>query len=88
MVNWTPDARLAQFMMGTTKHCYIQNIQVLGLVVSEKISLTFCIVSLWEIDAPWAWSIWTPGARSTQFILRTTKYCYIQNIEALGLVVS
>ena len=34
--NWTPGARLAQFIMGTTKHCYIQNIEALGLVVLEK----------------------------------------------------
>ena len=26
---WTPGARLEQFKMGTTKHCYIQNIEAL-----------------------------------------------------------
>ena len=28
--------QLAQFIMGNTKHCYIQNIEALGLLVSEK----------------------------------------------------
>ena len=32
---WSPGAWLAGFIMGTTKHCYIQNIEALGLVVSE-----------------------------------------------------
>ena len=27
--------------MGTTKHCYIQNIESLGLLVSEKIFVSF-----------------------------------------------
>ena len=31
-----PGARLTGFMKGTIKHCYIQNIAALGLVVSEK----------------------------------------------------
>ena len=42
-------AQLAQFIMGTTKHCYIQNIEALGLLVSGKIFLVFPIVSLWEL---------------------------------------
>ena len=41
-----------------------------------------------DIDAPGALSIWTPGAWLAGFMKRTTKHCYIQNIEALGLVVS
>ena len=41
-----------------------------------------------NIDAPGAWSVWTLGARLEQFIMGTTKHCYIQNLEALGLVVS
>ena len=39
-------------------------------------------------DAPGAWPVGTPGARLAGFIKRTTIYCYIQNIKALGLVVS
>ena len=42
--------------MGTTKHCYIQNIEALGLLVSEKkIFLVFPIVSLWRLSTPGAW---------------------------------
>ena len=39
---------MAQFIMGTTKHCYIPNIKAVGLVVSEKkifftqISFSYC----------------------------------------------
>ena len=48
---WTPGAWLAGFMKGTTKHCYIQNIEALGLVISEKIFFMFFpIVSLWELS--------------------------------------
>ena len=36
MAKFDPGALLAQFIMGTTKHCYIQNIEALGLLVSEK----------------------------------------------------
>ena len=36
--------------MGTTKHCYIQNIEALGLLVSEKFFLVFSIVSLWRLS--------------------------------------
>ena len=32
---------MAQFIMGTTKHCYIQNIEALGLLVSEEIFVSF-----------------------------------------------
>ena len=46
-------------------------------------------------DAPRVWPVWTPGtqlaAPGTQlagFIKRTTIHCYIQNMKALGLVVS
>ena len=41
-----------------------------------------------DIDTPGAWSIWTQGAWLAGFMKGTTKYCYIQIIEALGLVVS
>ena len=45
MAKFDPRARLAQFIMGTTKHCYIQNIEALGLLVSEKkifVSFSHC----------------------------------------------
>ena len=52
----------------------------------EEEYFSFPMVSLWEIDAPGARSILTPGAKLAQFIIGTTKHCYIQNIEALGLL--
>ena len=52
--------------------------KALGLVVLEKIFLCF------THDPPGAGPVWTPGARLAGFIKRTT----IQNIKALGLVVS
>ena len=53
MAEFDPGACLAQFIMGTTKHCYIQNIEALGLLVSEKkIFLVFPIVSLWRLIYP------------------------------------
>ena len=45
MAKFDPGALLAQFIMGTTKHCYIQNIEALGLLVSEKkifVSFSHC----------------------------------------------
>ena len=39
-------------------------------------------------DAPGAGPVWTPGTWLAGFIKRTTIHCYIQNIKALGLVVS
>ena len=39
-------------------------------------------------DAPWAGPVWTAGAWLAGFIKRTTIHCYIQNVKALGLVVS
>ena len=39
---WTPGSRLAGIIKGLTKHCFTQNINTLGLMVSEKkIFLTF-----------------------------------------------
>ena len=40
-----------------------------------------------DMDGPGAWSIWTPGAWLAGLMKGTTKHRYIQNIEALGLVV-
>ena len=39
-------------------------------------------------DAPGAGPVGTPGARMAGFIKKTTILCYIQNLKALGLVVS
>ena len=39
-------------------------------------------------DVPWERPVWTPGARLAGFIKRSTIHCYIQNMKALGFVVS
>ena len=39
-------------------------------------------------DLPGAGPVWTPGAQLAGFIKRTTIRCCIQNMKALGLVVS
>ena len=45
---WTPGSQLAGIIKGLTKHCFTQNINALGLIVSEKIFFTFFpIISLW-----------------------------------------
>ena len=86
---WTPGARLAGFMKRTTKHCYTQNMKALGFLVSEKKNFfVFPIVSLWELMTPGAGSFLTPGPWLAGFMKRTIKYCYTQNMKALGLVVS
>ena len=61
---------MAQFIMGTTKHCYIQNIEALGLLVSEKkIFLVFPIVSLWRLSTPGAWAKFDPrGMAGTIYV--------------------
>ena len=75
--------------MGTTKHCYIQNIEALGLLVSEKkIFLVFPIVSLWRLSTPGAWPNLTPKAWLAQFMQRTISHCHLQNIKAVCPVVS
>ena len=84
---WTPGARLAGFTAGfikrTTIHCYTQNMEALGLVVSEM-KIFFLSFSH---DTPGAGHVWTPGAWLAGFIKRTTIHCYKQNMKALGLVV-
>ena len=51
---------MAQFIMETTKHCYIQNIEAMGHLVSEKkIFLVFPIVSLWRLS--WGVAKFDPG---------------------------
>ena len=46
------------------------------------------IVSLLELMTPGVGVIFDPGARLAGFIKRTTIRCYIQNMKALGLMVS
>ena len=61
----------------------------LGLVVSEKkIFYVFPIVSLWEQMTPRVGPFLTAGAWLAGFRKRTTICCYIQNMKALGFVVS
>ena len=86
---WTPGARLAGFIKKTTIHCYTQNMKALGLVALEKkIFYVFPVVCLWELMIPGAGPFLTPGAWLAGFIKRTTTHCNIQNMKALGLVVS
>ena len=61
---WTPGSQLVGIIKGLTKHCFTQNINALGLMVSEKkIFFTFFpIISLWRPITPGAWPTWTPGA--------------------------
>ena len=79
----TPGTWLAGFIKRTNTHCHIQNMEVLGLVVSEK-KIFLCF----SHDAPGACPVWTPEARLAGFIKRTTIHCYKQKRTALGLVVS
>ena len=48
----------------------------------------FHILCLLELMTPGAGPFLTPGAWLTGFIKRTTTHCYIQNIKAMGLLVS
>ena len=41
----TPGARLAQFIKKTNDHCYMQNIEALGFVISEKMIILVLSVS-------------------------------------------
>ena len=73
--------------MGTTKHCYIQNIEALGLLVSEKkIFLVFPIVSLWRLSTPGAWPNLTQGHgwhnfREEDFLI----FSHSKSIETINL---
>ena len=86
----TPGARLAGFIKRTTIHCYTQNMKALGLVVSKRkiFFYVFPIVCLWELTIPGVGPFMTPGAWLAGFIKRTTTHCNVQNMKALGLVVS
>ena len=80
---------MAEFIKRTTIHCYLQNMKALGLVDSEK-KIFLCFphcMSMGDND-PWGGAFLTPGAWLAGFIMRTTTHCYIQNMKALGLVVS
>ena len=72
------------------QHCYILNIQALGLVdLEKKIFKCFCHYKpMADNDAPGLWPIWTPGSRLAGIIKGLTKHCFTQNIKALGLMVS
>ena len=52
---------LAGFIKRITTHCYIQNMNALGLVVSQK--RIFCF----SHEAPGAWPVRTSGARLAGF---------------------
>ena len=54
----------------------------------EDFFYVFLIVSLWELMTPGAGPVWIPGAWLAGFIKRNTIHCYVQNMKALGLVVS
>ena len=50
---WTPGSRLAGIIKGLTKHCFTQNINALGLMVSEKkIFLRFSYYKSMEANDP------------------------------------
>ena len=50
---WTPGSRLAGIIKGLTKHCFTQNINALGLMISEKkILLLFPYYKSMEANDP------------------------------------
>ena len=68
--------------MGTTKHCYKQNIKALGGFREEDVfSFSHCksMGGMVNLD---------PRGMVGIILMGTTKHCYIQNIEALGLLIS
>ena len=60
-------------MQGATKHCYIQNIQALGLVVSEKTIL----IGVANLD---------PRGMVGRIYKGDYLTCYTQNIKPLGFM--
>ena len=54
----------------------------------EDFFYVFPIVSLWELSTPRVGPFLTPGAWLAGLIKSTTTHCYIQNMKALGLLVS
>ena len=85
---WTPGAPLAGFIKRATIHCYTQNMKALDRVVSENIFLCFFHCKSMGANDPQGGAIFDPGAWSAGFIKKNTIHCYIQNMKALGLVVS
>ena len=70
--------------MGTTKHCYIQNIEALGLLVSEKkFFFSFSHCKSMETIYPRGVAKFDPRGMAG-----TISNCYIQNIKAVCPVVS
>ena len=71
-------------------HAWRNLCKALAVVVSEKkiFSCIFHCKPMADKDASRAGPVWTPGPRLAGFIKRTTIHCYIQNMKALGLVVS
>ena len=73
---WTPGSQLAGIIKGLTKHCFTQNINALGLMVSEK--KIFFIFShykpMLDNDDPGAWPIWAPGTWLAGFMKGVTKH--------------
>ena len=54
----------------------------------EEDFFMFFPLYVWELMTPGAGPFSTPGAWLAGFIKRTTTHCFIQNMKALGLVVS
>ena len=77
---WTPVARLAGFIKRTTRHCYIQNMKALGLVVLEKIFFCFSHCKSMGANDPQGGVIFDPRAmvgriyKEDHYTLLHTKY--------------
>ena len=78
-----PRGTVGRIYKRTLIPCYIQNMNVLGLVTFPRF-FAFLILSLWELMTSEA----ARCIRLAGFIKRNTIHCYIQNMKALGLVVS
>ena len=67
---------------------YIKYTSFVSCCCREDFFIYFHYKSMVDNDMPGAWPVWTPGASLAGFIKRNTIHCYIQNMKALGLVVS
>ena len=75
--------------MGTTKHCYIQNIEALGLLVSEKkIFVSFSHCKSMETIYPRGVAKFDPRGMAGTIYVEDHSHCHIQNIKAVCPVVS
>ena len=63
----TPGARLAQFIKRTNNHCYMQNIEALGFVISEKKILLVLSVSHCKSMETIMWALWFQRMRFFNF---------------------